>query len=110
MLKEKNAGSYGYVCPLFLLLPIRSLKTTCAHSLEFVHPPQAHARSLAKITVIMSSHKTVTIDHISDCRIRVEAEMPKHEYYRDELEKAHNRMNESIAMKIAEHWKEKGAN
>ena len=48
MLKEKNAGSYGYICPLFLSLPIGSLQTTCAHSLEFRHPPQAHARSFDK--------------------------------------------------------------
>ena len=43
----------------------------------------------------------------AECRIRVEAEMMKHEDLRDELEKANNRINEYIATKVEENWKEK---
>ena len=44
------------------------------------------------------------------CRVRVEAEMMKHEDLRDELERTDSRINEHISKKIEEKWKEKVRN
>ena len=63
--------------------------------------------SCIKCRALQRGDKTVTTGHSPECRIRVEAEMMKHEDLRDELEKANNRINEYIAKKIEENWTEK---
>ena len=63
--------------------------------------------SCIKCRALQCGDKAVTTGHTPECRIRVEAEMMKHEDLRDELEKANNRINEHIAKKIEEDWKEK---
>ena len=63
--------------------------------------------SCIKCRAIQRGDKTVTTGHSPECRVRVEAEMMKHEDLRDELEKANNRINEYIAKKIDENWTEK---
>ena len=63
--------------------------------------------SCIKCRSLQCGDKTVTTGHSPECRIRVEAEMMKHEDLRDEPEKANNRINEYIAKKIEENWTEK---
>ena len=61
--------------------------------------------SCIKCRALLRGDKTVTTGHSPECRIRVEAEMMKHEDLRDELEKANSRINEYIAKKIEENGK-----
>ena len=58
--------------------------------------------SCIKCRALQRGDKTVTTGHSPECRIRVEAEMMKHEDLRDELKKPINRINEYIAKKIEE--------